>query len=45
MTGSLWFYSKDQATNFNANIANTYTFKSFEYTAKLLENAVANGNN
>ena len=21
-TGSLWFYSKDEATNFNANIAN-----------------------
>ena len=23
-TGSLWFYSKDEATNFNANIANNY---------------------
>ena len=22
-TGSLWFYSKDEATNFNADIANT----------------------
>ena len=21
-TGSLWFYSKDEATNFNTNIAN-----------------------
>ena len=25
-TGSLWFYSKDEATNFNANIANTDNF-------------------
>ena len=25
-TGSLWFYSKDEATNFNANIANTNNF-------------------
>ena len=29
-TGSLWFYSKDEATNFNADIANN-NFKSFEY--------------
>ena len=28
-TGSLWFYSKDEATNFNADIANN-NFKSFE---------------
>ena len=36
-TGSLWFYSKDEATNFSANIANTDKFKSFKYKAKLLE--------
>ena len=27
-TGSLWFYSKDEANNFNANIANDDDFKS-----------------
>ena len=26
--GALWFYSKDEATNFNADIANNNTFKS-----------------
>ena len=40
-TGSLWFYSKDEAINFNANIANIDDFKSFKYKAKLLETAVA----
>ena len=25
-TGSLWFYCKDKATNFNADIANTNNF-------------------
>ena len=40
-TGSLWFYSKDEASNFNNNIANTDNFKSFKYKAKLLENTVA----
>ena len=30
-TGSLWFYSKDGATNFNNNIENTDDFKSFKY--------------
>ena len=34
-TESLWFYSKDEATNFNT----TNNFKSFKYKAKLLENA------
>ena len=29
-TGSLRFYSKDEATNFNAHITNTYDFKSFK---------------
>ena len=33
-TGSLWFYSKDEATDFNADIANTNYFKSFKYKAK-----------
>ena len=29
-TGSLWFYSKHEAYNFNNNIANTNNFKSFK---------------
>ena len=28
---SLWFYSKDEETNFDADIANTDEFKSFKY--------------
>ena len=28
-TGSLWFYPKDEATNFDADIANNTNFKSF----------------
>ena len=40
-TGSLWFYSKDEATDFNDNIANTDNFKSFKYKAKLLGNTEA----
>ena len=28
-TERLWFHSKDEATNFNADIANTNNFKSF----------------
>ena len=40
-TGSSWFYSKDEANNFNNNIANTNNFKSFKYKAKLLGNTVA----
>ena len=40
-TGSLWFYSKDEATNVNAVIANNNNFKSFEYIAELLGNTVA----
>ena len=31
--GSLWFYSKDEATDFNADIVNTDNFKSFKYKA------------
>ena len=30
-TGCLWFYSKDEATNFTADIADTNEFKSFKY--------------
>ena len=37
-TWSLWFYSKDEATNFDAIIANNNDFNYFEYKAKLLEN-------
>ena len=44
-TGSLWFYSKDEATNFNAVIANNKNVKFFEYKAKLLENNEADGAN
>ena len=44
-TGSLWFYSKDEATNFNNDIENTDAFKSFKYNAKLLGNKHADGNN
>ena len=39
--GSLLFYSKDEATNFNSDIANDNNFKSFEYKGKLLQNTVA----
>ena len=44
-TGSLWFYSKDRAINFDADIANTNNFKSFEYKANLLGNTEADGAN
>ena len=44
-TGRLSFYSKDEATDFNADIANTNDFKSFKYRATLLENTEANGAN
>ena len=39
--GTLWFHSKDEATNFNADIANTDNFKSFKYEVKLLGNTTA----
>ena len=39
--GSLWFYSKDEATNFNIDIENTDDFKSFKDKAKLIGNTVA----
>ena len=44
-TGSLWFYSKDEATNFDDDIANNNNFKSFEYNAKLLGNTETDGAN
>ena len=44
-TGFLWFYSKDEATSFNADIANTNNFKFFKYKAKLLGNTVADEDN
>ena len=34
-TGSLWFYSKGEATHFNIDIVNDNHFKSFMYMAKL----------
>ena len=40
-TRSLWFYSKDNANNFNNDIANTNNFKSLKYKAKLFKNTVA----
>ena len=36
--GSLWFYFKDQVTDFKANISVTDNFKSLKYKAKLLGN-------
>ena len=41
--GSFWFYSQDEATNFNADIANDNNINSFIYKAKLLENTEADG--
>ena len=40
-TGSLWFLSKHEASNFNADIANDNYFKPFKFEAKLLKNTVA----
>ena len=42
-TGRLWFYLKDEGTDFN-DIANTKDFKSFKYKAKLLGNTFAQPN-
>ena len=36
ITGSLWFYSKYQATNFDADIEDNDDFKSFKYKTKLV---------
>ena len=35
-TGSLWFYSNDEAINFNNNIENIDNFKSFKYMSNFL---------
>ena len=44
--GSLWFYSKDEVTNFSTGSANNNNnFKSFRYKAKLLGNTAADGAN
>ena len=40
-TGSLWFYSKDEATNFNTVIADNNNFKYFKFKTKLLGNTEA----
>ena len=39
-TGSLWLYSKDQATTFDSDVANGDAIKSFKCKAKLLEDTV-----
>ena len=44
-TGRLWFYSKDEATNFNNDIGDNNAFKNFEYQAKLIEDMVTDDNN
>ena len=44
-TESLWFYSKDETSNFNADIAYDDNLKCFEHKAKLLGNTEADGNN
>lgn len=37
-TISLWFYSEDEATNFDANIKDKESCKFFNYKVKLLGN-------
>ena len=44
ITGILGVYSKDEATDFNANIDYDNNFKSFKYKAKLSGNTVAQPN-
>ena len=43
--GRLWFYSKDEATNFNVDIAYTSNLKSFKCKTNLLAKIEANGDN
>ena len=45
ITGSLWFCSKDEATDFNNDIENTNIFTFFMYKANLLGNTEADGAN
>ena len=45
-TGKLWFYLKNEVTNFITNIENIDDFKPFKYKTKLIGNTVvevANG--
>ena len=42
---SVWVYSKDEATDFNVDIANTNNLESFKYKAKLLGHTEATGTN
>ena len=44
-TDSLWFSSKDEATNFNDDIENSDESESFKYKAKLLRSTVADDYN
>ena len=44
-TGSLWFCSKDEATNFKNDIGVTNNFKSFKHKTKLLRENEADGAN
>ena len=44
-TGSLWFYSKDEATIVNTNMEDYNAFNSFKYKAKLLGNIETDGDN
>ena len=41
----MWFYSKGEATDFNANITNTDNLKSFKYKTKLSGNTEADNAN
>ena len=44
-TGSLWFYTKYEATSFNVDIAVINNLNVFEDKAKLLGNTKADGAN
>ena len=44
-TESLWFYSKNEETSFNDDIANNNDIKSFEYETRLLRNTEADRGN
>ena len=40
-TGSLWFYSKDEAIDFNKAFSNTDYFDFFKHTNRLVQATVA----
>ena len=43
-TGRIWFYSKDEATDFNGNVTDNDNFKTFKCKTKLIRStAAANG--